>query len=107
MNIIKSGICMMNTVIKSALLACLVLACEMGPPEAYTPYRPTMGGDYHLQYEACGATPPHPLDEVLVCEEACCVWAWDAPYESFVCEEMWCCHAEECEWFLHYQECYE
>jgi hypothetical protein len=25
---------------------------------------------------------------------------------DFTCEEIWCCYAEECEWFFHYGECY-
>jgi hypothetical protein len=107
MSIIKSGICMMNIVIRAALLLSLVAACELGAETPYAPYRPSFGGDYYLQYEACGNDTPYPLEEALVCEEACCVWDWSAPRDSFICEETWCCHAEKCEWFLHYQECYE
>jgi hypothetical protein len=106
--IMKSGIFMMSIAIRSFLvLLALAAGCAYEEAPPYAPYRPSLGGDYYLQHEACGNETPWPLVDVLVCEEACCIWAQASPSGTFTCEETWCCHAEKCEWFLHYQDCYE
>jgi hypothetical protein len=103
--IMMSGICTMNTAIKVFFLA-LIIGCEVYAPVEYSPYRPSLGGDYYLQYEACGQESPYALEDALVCEDACCIWASQDISNSLICEEIWCCDSNACEWFLHYEECY-
>ena len=97
----------MNTVIiKLCVAITLLIGCGSEDFNDYAPYRPNLGGDYYLQYEACGQAPPHLLEAALVCESACCIWAFERPNVNLTCEETWCCHADLCEWFFHYEECY-
>jgi len=80
--------------------------CMVSPEIPFAPYRPALGGDYYLQHEACGNETPYHLEDALVCEDACCIWEVEGVEGDFTCEEIWCCYAEECEWFFHYGECY-
>ena len=102
----ESGNFTMSIAIKGVLFATLVQGCMISAEAEFAPYRPALGGDYYLQYEACGKPAPHQLEEALVCEDACCIWETSGADAVFTCEETWCCHAEECEWFFHYEECY-
>tara|TARA_R110000824_G_scaffold11244_2_gene48688 strand:+ start:966 stop:1256 length:291 start_codon:yes stop_codon:yes gene_type:complete len=96
----------MNIVTKGVVTAALLQGCMVSPEAEFIPYRPSLGGNFYLQYEACGNAPPHRLEDALVCEDACCIWELPGSSEMNICEETWCCHAEECEWFFHYEECY-
>ena len=102
-----SGIFMTNIVIRAALVCQLAITLSCGgAEEEYIPYRPDLGGNYYLQYAACGEATPYDLHDALVCEEACCIWAFSNAADIVTCEETWCCHTELCEWFFHYEECY-
>tara|TARA_R110002020_G_scaffold337210_3_gene552709 strand:+ start:644 stop:943 length:300 start_codon:yes stop_codon:yes gene_type:complete len=90
---------------KLLLLLCLILAgCEIYGSARYTPYRPSLDGHYELHFEVCEHTMPYAVEYALICDEACCIW--EAYYGGHICEETWCCDSYNCEWFLHYEDCY-
>ena len=102
-----NGTCMTSgAIIKALLIVLIASGCMVSPEAEFIPYRPSLGGNYYLQYEACGKPAPHPIKDALFCEEACCIWVTAGPVDTPSCEETWCCHAEEWEWFFHYEECY-
>ena len=88
------------------LICLLVSACEIYGTASYNPYRPDLGGHYELHHEVCEFTMPYAVEYALLCDEACCIWETQDIQYGYICEETWCCDAHNCEWFLHYEDCY-
>ena len=68
-----NGPCMTSgAIIKALLIVLIASGCMVSPEAEFIPYRPSLGGNYYLQYEACGTPAPPQIEEAVFCEAARC-----------------------------------